>query len=458
MEFIRLKCEVITPMFMAGADITQPELRPSEFKGMMRWWWRAIKAEDNIEKLREDESKIFGGTGEEQGKSKVKIKVSCSNLESNKGNNLKSDYNLNWRFDRDSNSLTGEHAGIGYLLYSTVLPRQERGYIRPDYHFDLELSSFSEKEFKQALGALWLSIYLGGFGTRARRGGGNLAVLNNSENNFGLDFIVKGNTPQEVANWVIGNFKKVCKMITGDEKPENFAVSYSNLGFSRFILSKKGFSTWIGALNDIGKIFMDFRIRHKKEIFDTAIFGLPVLHRGSDTTVLGGNFDKNNKIKEKIERRSSPLWIKVLKSQEKFYWMVLRLSGEFLEEGKVLLNMGRGNSTIISSQKPDYRLIDEFWNALKNDYGEEFILSRPKVLDNIIEKIKKETNPKKIILFGSRARGDAYKKSDIDIAVDTDRPLSFPELNIDIVNLNKVEQKLHEKIEKEGVIVYERKG
>jgi len=449
MQSIKLKCQIITPMFMAGADGRTPELRPSEFKGMMRWWWRAIKAEDDTEKLRKDEAKIFGGTGEKDGRSKVSIVIDNHHPPSDFiGENISSEI-------RDKN-------GCKYLLYSTFALKVRgepliRKYIKDGYNFTINLKAHDKESYKQALASLWLSIYLGGFGTRARRGGGNLVVLNNPENDFDLDFIVKGNTPQEVANWVIGNFKKVCKMITGDEKPENFAVSYSNLSFSRFIISKKNFDSWIDALNDIGKIFMNFRTTHKKEIFDSAVFGLPVLHRSSDTIVLGGNFDKNNKkIKEKIERRSSPLWIKVLKSQKKFYWMVLRLSGEFLEEGKVLLNVERRNSTIIGSQKPDYRLIDEFWNALKNNYGEEFILSRPKFLDNIIEKIKKETNPKKIILFGSRARGDAYKKSDIDIALDTDRPLSFPEPNIDIVNLNKVEQKLHEKIKKEGVIIYER--
>ncbi|MEO0284585.1 MAG: type III-B CRISPR module RAMP protein Cmr1, partial [candidate division WOR-3 bacterium] len=70
-----LKCRVITPMFMAGGDGRTPELRPSEFKGMMRWWWRAIRAEEDIKKLREEECKIFGGTGEGMGKSKIKITV-----------------------------------------------------------------------------------------------------------------------------------------------------------------------------------------------------------------------------------------------------------------------------------------------------------------------------------------------------------------------------------------------
>ncbi|MGC8872690.1 MAG: type III-B CRISPR module RAMP protein Cmr1, partial [Caldimicrobium sp.] len=73
MKKVILKCKIITPMFMAGADRSNPELRPSEFKGMMRFWWRAIRAESDIEKLKKEEAEIFGGTGEKEGKSKVRI-------------------------------------------------------------------------------------------------------------------------------------------------------------------------------------------------------------------------------------------------------------------------------------------------------------------------------------------------------------------------------------------------
>lgn len=75
MEEIKLSCEVITPMFIAGADGKTPELRPSEFKGMLRFWWRAAKAETDYKKLRKEEAKIFGGVGEGEGKSKVSIRI-----------------------------------------------------------------------------------------------------------------------------------------------------------------------------------------------------------------------------------------------------------------------------------------------------------------------------------------------------------------------------------------------
>jgi len=45
-------------------------------------------------------------------------------------------------------------------------------------------------------------------------------------------------------------------------------------------------------------------------------------------------------------------------------------------------------------------------------------------IEKIVREIKKY-NPKKVILFGSRGRGDNLKNSDIDIAVDID--LSFRE-------------------------------
>ena len=73
---------------------------------------------------------------------------------------------------------------------------------------------------------------------------------------------------------------------------------------------------------------------------------------------------------------------------------------------------------------------------------------------------------KKVILFGSRARGDFYKTSDIDLAIiggdfdnfslDVDE-LTDTLLKYDFVNLDKpIQQELKEAIEQEGVILYEK--
>ncbi len=74
-NLIVFQCRTITPMFMAGADNRTPELRAPSFKGVMRFWWRVVQAESNLDKLRKQEAMIFGGAGEGKGKSSFKIRV-----------------------------------------------------------------------------------------------------------------------------------------------------------------------------------------------------------------------------------------------------------------------------------------------------------------------------------------------------------------------------------------------
>lgn len=72
----------------------------------------------------------------------------------------------------------------------------------------------------------------------------------------------------------------------------------------------------------------------------------------------------------------------------------------------------------------------------------------------------------KIILFGSRARGDYKERSDIDIAVCGGKIEAFEAaldekcptlLKFDVINLNKpIQKELLQSIQKEGVVIYEK--
>ncbi|WP_457622328.1 type VII toxin-antitoxin system MntA family adenylyltransferase antitoxin [Persephonella sp.] len=89
-------------------------------------------------------------------------------------------------------------------------------------------------------------------------------------------------------------------------------------------------------------------------------------------------------------------------------------------------------------------------------------------IESIVEELKKY-KPRKIILFGSRARGDFKKVSDIDIAIDLN--LEFREkrklkekidkisglYSVDLVFLPDLEKGFKEKILKEGKVLYEKK-
>ena len=90
-----------------------------------------------------------------------------------------------------------------------------------------------------------------------------------------------------------------------------------------------------------------------------------------------------------------------------------------------------------------------------------------KVYDEIID-FSKDIGVDRIVLFGSRARGDNQEKSDIDIAVygcsdffrlkmKIDEEL-WSLLHIDIINMddNNVSQELINEINRDGVVLYEK--
>ena len=90
------------------------------------------------------------------------------------------------------------------------------------------------------------------------------------------------------------------------------------------------------------------------------------------------------------------------------------------------------------------------------------------LIDDILKTILKYTGVKRIILFGSRARGDFQKTSDIDIAIESDKNvLPIKDilddevdtlLKFDVVDLSATSEKLKDEIEKEGIVIYEKKG
>ena len=91
------------------------------------------------------------------------------------------------------------------------------------------------------------------------------------------------------------------------------------------------------------------------------------------------------------------------------------------------------------------------------------------IKQNILEEIRtfaKRYELSRVILFGSRARGDQKERSDIDLAVSggniTGFSLAVDEntntlLKFDIVNLDaSVQEELLQSIEREGVTIYEK--
>lgn len=337
----------ITPLYMHGTDKKNLELRPSEFKGMIRFWWRALKAYDNIQKLKEEEEKIFGGTSENSGRSNVLLKI------------------LDSHYNKKEHRLEGKDVPISYLLYTV----RKLSYLSSS--FSLSICSKDEKAFKNALAGLWCAINLGGFGSRSRRGAGSLKVEDVNGKTYELSFKPQGENSKEMSQWIIENTKKARILV---EKTDAQCSSYSNLSTAEFIISKNSFKTWEEALKDVGKIYMDFRRPRKKEI-QLGNFGLPIVHR-SDGSVIKAEYTENhiNRKKEKhINRRASPMLFKILQNQNNFYWMSLKFTDDiFPKETKLIWSKKEKNSKdlppqeiILEEQSPKQKIIDDFWKTLK---------------------------------------------------------------------------------------------
>ena len=88
-----------------------------------------------------------------------------------------------------------------------------------------------------------------------------------------------------------------------------------------------------------------------------------------------------------------------------------------------------------------------------------------KVIQEILQ-LEKTNSVKKVVLFGSRARGDYKERSDIDLAfqggnssrfiLDVDEETSTL-LEFDIIDLDKpVRAELLDSIKREGILLYEK--
>ena len=122
--------------------------------------------------------------------------------------------------------------------------------------------------------------------------------------------------------------------------------------------------------------------------------------------------------------------------------------------------MGDGNTAVLNNVNND----DMTYTVASGEIWQDTGIRRSVVTE--IRQLAEQCMIRKVVLFGSRARGDFLRSSDIDLAVsggDAERfRLELEEntstlLQYDVVNLDRhIQQGLRERIEEEGVTVYEK--
>ncbi len=246
---------IVTPMFCsAGAD-AQPEVRPPSFKGVLRFWWRAIAwsqlAADSparaLERLQHEENYIFGSS--EKGQSGVLLSID----EPAAGAVLKKGSHLAVR-------TKGDAAGIAYLGYGVLkLKRGQaelgRAALKAGGRFrvvlrcpDLDVGGPRARWLLDALRAIGT---VGGLGARARRGFGSIAlerlVVDSREAAGGATSMEE--LIEEVAR-LIGSVSGA-----GDGWPPITAFSKK----TRIVIAETGSGNSLEALESIGREFLAYR-------------------------------------------------------------------------------------------------------------------------------------------------------------------------------------------------------
>jgi CRISPR-associated protein Cmr1 len=171
-------------MFLAGADGKTPELRPPSIKAAMRFWWRAMNKHDSLNKhdllaeLKKEEAKIFGGSGENEGRSKFNIRV--KNI---KGNAISSKF-PSQMVSATSKGKTFSINILEYLAYGTQEYQKGIGqvFIREYYPvgttFEIEIcyeNSLNTFKFDEIFS---LISQVGGLGSKGRNGFGRFKITN----------------------------------------------------------------------------------------------------------------------------------------------------------------------------------------------------------------------------------------------------------------------------------------
>lgn len=296
MQKVELKVKTITPLFLAGVDQETAELRAPSFRGLMRYWHRALVGGlmGGLDDIIKAETEIFGAT--DTG-SPFSIRVSPPDKKPQ-------------QFTEAITKWVGNEqkaTGKGYLLWSMRLKKPSRYYFDKNTHFQISLAirdTDSEKQ-KRIIAALWLLLRLGAVGSRSRRCAGSLEVQSFEGNTYDFPFGIPANVDalQGQIKQGIDLARKLYQQQGTIASPPRFDIM-SRAACRIWILHQgQPWNTSDDAMRDIGMSLQNLRASipiHKRKVFGFPLRGV----RGT------------------VERRASPLMLRIAELQENKFVVV----------------------------------------------------------------------------------------------------------------------------------------
>ena len=313
---------VVTPMFCGGADPGSAELRIPSFKGVLRFWWRALawsRCGGDLKTIQKEEDQLFGSAV--GGRSRVVI----THVEP-----------VKWETGFGSELRVGPGArylGYGVLEHGAA----QRAFLEPGFGFtvhmrtrDLDRAWMSSLE--NALMALGL---FGGMGARSRKGYGSVSIRS---------LLVGGRArwrePTSTAELAVKLRLFHCDSGRPNlpEYPEYTALSEA----SRHLLVPSDHGDSLELLDRMGREFKEAVGSTPRR--DRDVFGLP--RKAGDAC-----------------RRASPLFIHVHQCDDRPIGVVSFLPARFLSENG---SPSSGRESRLAREGRRYKPIHDFLDHLGN--------------------------------------------------------------------------------------------
>lgn len=173
---------VVTPLFCAGADARSAEIRLPSFKGVLRFWWRALawsRLNGDLEAIRNQEDTLFGSAGGGQSRVLMRLGLGLCPSVVPEGRRLTIPGQKRRVVGQGARYLGyGVMEAFGSTKKGTEAGQLTRACLRAPFDFTVHLRSRGltadqADSLKDALVALGV---MGGLGARSRKGYGSLTM------------------------------------------------------------------------------------------------------------------------------------------------------------------------------------------------------------------------------------------------------------------------------------------
>lgn len=186
---------VVTPLFCGGADPTataaEAELRLPSFKGVLRYWWRALAwshYQANLAEIAAAENDLFGSGGGDARRSRVVMRFGTVSGQAQRPQGAVLEdvsrrvvgqgarylgYGLMEAFDRKDKEAKNVIAKAGQLVRACLLAAAAVPFV---FEVHLRCREMKPPVLELLLRALEIMGTVGGLGARSRRGYGSLAL------------------------------------------------------------------------------------------------------------------------------------------------------------------------------------------------------------------------------------------------------------------------------------------